>query len=136
KSSFLETKKYKRLITDSYNNIPIYYFERSWFKNQIIVCQFNIAMKMKQKRLEEYYYNLLDIQVNEVNDKDIEYKLRTESQNWLVDDKGNEVSREEGEIKLKKSIKMYVGSEIEFEVLDSDAFETCIIEDINVSGPQ
>lgn len=130
KSSFLETDKNKRLLTDSYDNIPIFYFEKNWFKGKIVVCQFDIAMKMKQKRTEEYYKNVLDIQVDEVNEEDIKSKLESEPQNWLLDDHGNKISVEEAKIKLRKSIKLYVGSEIDFEVLDENAFEICKIKSI------
>lgn len=135
KSSFFTVEKYDRLLTDSYDGIPIFYLDKDRNEKKIYICQFDVAMTMKQKRNEGWYNGILDIRVSEIGDDEAKKIIDDEPEIWLYDKEGNKIPEADALIKIKKSIKLYVGSEIDFEILDTEAFEVCEIEDIPKPNP-
>lgn len=106
------------------NNIPIVKIFNNEFNNSILVCDFNSFVKATEKRTDNNYKKLLDIQINTIdNDAEAIKVYEKAPERWKKNEDGIILDKDEVLKQIKLSIDIVVEYEILFEFLETEACE-------------
>lgn len=112
----------ERYFLGEYRNIPVFGLTSNYLKNSIIVADFQEAFTMRYKEKENWYNDLLQLDLKEIDDETANSRLVSEPEYWMKTDEGIALSKEESITLIKTSMILETGTVLDFVVKDPDAY--------------
>ncbi|OFY85869.1 MAG: hypothetical protein A3F72_16140 [Bacteroidetes bacterium RIFCSPLOWO2_12_FULL_35_15] len=106
----------------TFDNIPIYTSHSAFLKNRIVICDFNVAFKMRYKTNPDWFEQELTVRITEVTDEEAKQKLAENPAKWQNTDDGINLTNEEALVLIKTSIIMDIWATVDFQVLNKEAY--------------
>jgi hypothetical protein len=112
----------------SFDEIPIFTSHSGFLKNKIIVCNFNLAFKMKYKTNPHWFDREFEVEVSQVSDDEAQKRLDENPEKWKNTEEGVTLTDEEALIAIKTSVILDMGATVEFHILDKNAYVVAYIK--------
>jgi hypothetical protein len=118
----LDHEAKNKYLLGTYKDINIYTSYSELISNKIIVADFENAFKMRFATADQWFDNMLKVDVEMITDIEAERIYQSNPKRWMRGNKNVELSKEESIVLIKNSVHLVIGSFNEFDIINKDAF--------------
>ena len=116
-----------------YDGVPIFSIYNDLLNNRIVFCDFGGSFRMEIAKDKNWYNDVLDMDINEVENEDVEKIFQDVlsikgKYKWAYDKDGNLLEYEYIKDKIKGGIKIRVLERFKFNFIDSSKLEIVLLE--------
>lgn len=106
----------------TFDGIEVFTSYSPLLNNSVLVSNFNKAFQMKYIKNDEYFDDVLKVNVSEVSHEEALRHLEENRIKWTTIEDGGVLSDTEALMLIKTSVIIEIGTNIEFEILNNEAY--------------